>query len=246
MKRRSFRKVLKVTSIFVLAVILTLGLVISGVTASAQTPTPPELHDGMLEDSVTFGHVIEKSEDGNSFTMQADGQDEVTVNVDEDTSYIIVVIPPESTKVLVDILEEFLSEGFLMSMQRLPETFTGEGTLFQIASFEDLVAGDMVLVEFDDSEGIASDVIIVRPADMHRVRGNITEVNDSSITITPEGGDPLTLTWNEDTLFWLRGVIAVESGQIASIIYNTNSNQALFVVIKAVEAMPSPSTPISS
>ncbi len=93
------------------------------------------------------------------------------------------------------------------------------------ATFEDIDVGDRVAVRLvpDQEEFLAKLVFIFEPGAYTRIAGTITTISseDKTITITPEDGEPVTLTYNDDTVFTLKGTITVAEGQSVSAVYHT-------------------------
>jgi len=89
------------------------------------------------------------------------------------------------------------------------------------AEFSDMEVGDRVVVWLADDESLAKWVLIVKPATYARVSGTITDVSSETIEITPDDGEAVTLRYNEDTVFVLNGFIAVEEGQLARAVYDS-------------------------
>jgi hypothetical protein len=78
---------------------------------------------------------------------------------------------------------------------------------------------------------LAQRVLIIKPTTYASVSGSITGVSADSITITPDDGDPVTLSYNGNTVFVLNGFIAVEEGQYANAIYDSDNMVAKRVVV---------------
>jgi hypothetical protein len=218
---------------------LILGMILGGAAVSGQTSTPTGIPDGMMPDLTNFGRVTSIEDDGSAFTISTDGQNEATVNVDQNTSYIIIFMPIETLNSLSDTLEGFLGEGSPGSLQGLPGIIGGTGTAIQLARFEDIEIGDIVTYDTASPEDTVSEVIMIRFLDMLRVRGTITAVNADSITITPAEGDAVTVNWDDETRFLMHRLISVETGQIANAIYNETTNRAVIVVIRTSSLSPS-------
>ncbi|MBU2608356.1 MAG: hypothetical protein KKF26_03480, partial [Chloroflexi bacterium] len=105
------------------------------------------------------------------------------------------------------------------------------------ATFDDLAIGDHVLVRLvpSNEKPVARLVLIFKASPYKRIGGTITEVSPSNqtITITPiNDGEPVTLRYNEDTIFNLKGTIAVEPGQLARVTYHTEGMMAKVVMVR--------------
>jgi len=91
------------------------------------------------------------------------------------------------------------------------------------AEFSDIEVGDKVVVWLADGESLAKRVLIIKQVSYASVSGTITDVSSETIEITPDDGRPVTLRWNEDTVFVLNGFIAVREGQLARAVYETEN-----------------------
>jgi len=91
------------------------------------------------------------------------------------------------------------------------------------AGFEDIAVGDKVAVRLSPGEdtSVAKLVIIIKALAIKRISGTIDAVSDDSITITDTDGSPVILSYNENTIFILKGVTAVKPGQSVHAVYNS-------------------------
>jgi len=103
----------------------------------------------------------------------------------------------------------------------------GEG-----AEFTDIKVGDRVVVWLAaEDNDLAERVLIIKPTTYARVSGTISvSLADETITITPGDGE-VTLSYNESTVFILRGVIEVEQWQYAHAIYDSDNLLAKRVIV---------------
>lgn len=106
------------------------------------------------------------------------------------------------------------------------------------ATFGDIEVGDRVAVRLvpGDEKPVARLVLIYKPSPCKSVGGTITEVSpdNQTITIAPaDDSEAVTLRYNEDTIFHLKGIIAVEPGQVARAMYLIEDMMA-----KAVRVFP--------
>jgi hypothetical protein len=88
------------------------------------------------------------------------------------------------------------------------------------AEFSDIEVGDRVVVWLASGESLAKWVLIIKPAVRAHVGGVITGLGSDTIEITPEDGRPVTLRYDQDTVFILNGFISVEEGQLARAVYD--------------------------
>jgi len=99
------------------------------------------------------------------------------------------------------------------------------------AEFSDIEVGDRVVVRLADGESLAKCVLIIKIAARAHVGGAITDVSSETITIAPDDGEPVTLRYNQDTVFVLNGFIAVEEGQLARAVYDAENMMAQKMVV---------------
>jgi hypothetical protein len=108
--------------------------------------------------------------------------------------------------------------------------------------FSDIQVGDRVIAQVKTADNLATQVLIIKAPAIQRVKGIITAVSDNSITITPANGTAITLSWDGNTRFVLKGLISVQNGQYASAVYNRNTMTAQTVDVQvtapASEAVP--------
>lgn len=107
------------------------------------------------------------------------------------------------------------------------------------AGFGDLAIGDKVLVypvAVVNSTAItvtAKIVLIIKQPVLKQIKGTIEAVGANSITIA--GDTTITLSYDKDTVFTLRGIISVQPGQMAHVVYNVEKNLAKRVSINGAE-----------
>jgi hypothetical protein len=102
------------------------------------------------------------------------------------------------------------------------------------SEFSDIAVGDRVVMWAEEnSELLAKRVLIIKPITYASVSGTIDDVSleDENIAITPDDGEAVTLTYNENTVFILNGFIAVEEGQYAHVIYDSDNMLAKRVTV---------------
>lgn len=103
------------------------------------------------------------------------------------------------------------------------------------ATFDDIHVGDRVAVRLvpGQDKPVARLVLIFEPSPYKRIAGTITDVssdNTTTITIAPSNeGEAVTLNYNEDTVFYLKGTIEVVPGQLARAVYEVEGMLAKMV-----------------
>jgi hypothetical protein len=101
------------------------------------------------------------------------------------------------------------------------------------AAFTDITIGDRVVVKTMPNENLAKFVVIYKKHAVNRAAGTITALGAGTISITPTGGQALNLKWDKDTRFTIEGAVAVQVGQTATVVYNTETMLARSVMVKS-------------
>ncbi len=162
------------------------------------------------------------------------------------------VAAPEQQKVMQQRKEAISEETqlALQERQRLAEVDNGEdqdkqkrlqGNLRWMSpfgeevTFSDLAIEDQVIVWAvpNDGDPLAKLVLIMESAAYQRVTGEVTDVDESSLTIMPlSGDDEITFEYDDDTVFNLRlqGTPFLE-GQEAVVIYTDEDDPPLAKVV---------------
>jgi hypothetical protein len=255
-------KIWKIAVVVTLAIALVLGVALPGLAASDEAaPQTVDCWPRLLRGEVTG---VDDAGDPKSFDIQA-GERELTIFVDENTRYFILQPP----KRLLDVAQQRLElgqqdrvgptivpaeQGQLMAPERAQQLKrlvraklqrfcpVGEG-----ASFSDIAVGDKVAVLLapESERYLARVVTIIKPATYGRVSGTVTGVSEDSITIEPVGGGAeVTLEYNENTLFILKGIIMIdpEAEPFACAVYNTETTLAKVVKVwPEAPRLPKPS-----
>ncbi len=102
------------------------------------------------------------------------------------------------------------------------------------ATFDDIEVGGRVAVRLVPGEDkpVARLVLIFKVSPYKKIAGTITAVSsdNQTITIDPSNeGEAATLNYNEDTVFYLKGTIAVVPGQLARAVYEVEGMLAKMV-----------------
>jgi hypothetical protein len=222
-------KILKIAGVSILAIGLVLGIAIPVLASSSGA-------DDSGSDAVR-GEVLSVGDQ--EFVIQS-GEEELTIKVDEDTEYYQSYVPGR----IVSLIRQRIRLG---EQYELPPLDLENRPLLQLArlkllhhfgeeaEFGDIAVGDMVAVWLADGDNLAERVLIVTPTDYTSVSGTIEDVSsdDWTITIAPDVGGSITLNYNENTEFILKGTIQVETGQSARVIYDSDNMLAKTVVVSA-------------
>ncbi len=255
-------KVLKITVLLTLARSLVLGATLPALAVSdAVAPQASDFPDnseppawGKILPRILRGEVV-SIDAGEEFFVIQSGEQEHTIAVGEGTKYFIVSAPRRTIALARSRMAPMAVENQELAPNLLP---LGEGRgilkrlqgilqrlrpLGEKATFNDIEVGDKVVVWMVPGEDkpTAKLVLIMKPADIGRIAGNITGVSDDSITIDPiNDGDEVTLEYNEDTIFILKGFTRVEedAGQFAHAVYNTETMVAKLVRVRTEAPEP--------
>jgi hypothetical protein len=226
-------KVLIIAGVSILALGLVLGLALPSLAAPDEAP--PCADDFQLR--IVKGKVLEVRGANQEFDIQS-GDEELTIRVDGDTKYFKLGVPGRIVSLARHWLQ-FRSQNQIPQPENVPLPEPQRAKLKWLrpfgeeSEFSDIKVGDRVVVcaEEENSELLAKRVLIIKPTTYARVSGTITGISSSAITITPDGGEAVFLSYNESTVFILKGFIAVEAGQYAHAIYDSDNMTAKRVTV---------------
>jgi hypothetical protein len=241
-------KVLTIAGVSILALGLVLGVALPSLAASDVAP----LWTDEFEGRIVKGKVTSVDAGNKEFVIKS-GEEELTIKIDENTEYFKLSVPGRIVS-LARHLEEWkhqiqqgaraLARHQMRLQDEMPQPGNGNTPkpkqsklkwlrpFGEESAFSDIVAGDRVVVWLAE-DGNAERVLIIKPATYASVSGTIEGVSSElkSIIITPEGGDPVTLTYNDSTVFILNGFIQVKPEQSAQAIYDSANKIAKRVVV---------------
>ncbi len=228
-------KVLTIAGVSILALGLVLGLALPALAA------PPAWARPGADDSqimVVKGKVLSVDEEKQEYFVIQSGEQELTISVDGDIKYFKLCVPVRIVALarhrmglrLHNQIPQ-LDDGDMPKLQRAKLKrlrLFGEG-----AEFGDIAVGDRVAVWLAPEENnLAERVLIIKPTTYARVSGTISvSLEEKTVTIAPDDGVAVTLDYNEGTVFILNGFIAVEEGQYAHAIYDSDNMVAKRVVV---------------
>ncbi len=146
-----------------------------------------------------------------------------------------------------DVMEECLNanceqpQGFF---GKIKSWFSRGPKFGQNAAFEDIAVGDGIVARVMSDEDLAKYVLIIKPAAIKTVYGEITDITDDSFTIQPSAAsaEPVTLKWTEKTVVTIRGDITLKTGQNATVVYKVDGLTANFVTVFPRPAAPPATT----
>jgi hypothetical protein len=202
------------------------------------------------------GEVMSLSSDNSTIVIQNGNQQPVTIKVDSNTKYFVVPAGKASAVINSNAVKNKTIDKKVNKVQppqsqaveeqgitaNCGNDSNGLDRFGKQAQFSDIQVGDRVIARVKTADNLAAQVLIIKAPAIQRVKGIITAVSDNSITITPANGTAVTLSWDGDTRFVLKGLISVQNGQYASAAYNRNTMTAQTVDVQAtapaVEASP--------
>jgi hypothetical protein len=245
-------KIRKMAVVSIVVLGLVLGLAFPAMAGDDEPTSQTTNHSP----KILVGKVVSLGTD--SFTIEARGQ-EFTINVDGDTKYFKVPARRMTLSAARNRLELRQDQIELRpTPQRTLRVATqqvdiqqvrGRGRLIQQfhrigeeASFGDITVGARVIVRPVPEEDnlTAKLVLIITPRTANHVTGTITGIStaDKTITIAPaDGGDVITLNYNDRTRFILRGITGLAEGQSVRAVYGVEMiAKVVFSPIQAAES----------
>ena len=119
---------------------------------------------------------------------------------------------------------------------KLKSWFNRHPKIGEKAAFTDLAVGDAVVVKVMPNENLAKQVLIIKASDVKTVKGNITAVTSTSLTITPidTSKEVVTLKWDENSRINVKGAISLKTGQYAVAVYKVSN-----LTVIMMEVLPS-------
>jgi hypothetical protein len=193
------------------------------------------------------GEVMSLSSDNSTIVIQNGNQQPVTIKVDSNTKYFVVPAGKASAVINSNAVKNKTIDKKLNKVQppqsqaveeqgittNCGNDSNGLDRFGKQAQFSDIQVGDRVIARVKTADNLATQVLIIKAPAIQRVKGIITAVSDNSITITPTNSTAVTLSWNGETRFVLKGLISVQNGQYASAVYNRNTMKAQTVDVEA-------------
>ena len=250
MKKEIRRNALKIGIPFLVIMTLVMGMALPVLADNESKPIT-----GLR---VVQGEVMSVASDNSTLVVQNGNQQQVTVTVDSNTKYFVVPAGKTSAAINSNIVKDKKADKKVNKVKpkqsqaaelKEPGITANCGNdsdwldrFGKEAQFSDIQVGDRVIAQVKTADNLATRVLIIKAPIIQRVKGIITAVSDNSITITPANGTAVTLSWNGETRFVLKGLISVQNGQHASAVYNKNTMAAQTVDVQAtaptLEAAP--------
>ena len=249
MKKEIRRNALKIGIPFLVIMTLVMGMALPVLADNESKP---------ITGRVVQGEVMSVASDNSTLVVQNGNQQPVTVTVDSNTKYFVVPAGKTSAAINNVTVKEKTADkkaNKIKPKQSQAAELKEPGITANCgndsdwldrfgkeAQFSDIQVGDRVIAQVKTADNLATRVLIIKAPIIQRVKGIITAVSDNSITITPANGTAVTLSWNGETRFVLKGLISVQNGQYASAVYNKNTMTAQTVDVQAtaptLEAAP--------
>ena len=249
MKKEIRRNALKIGIPFLVIMTLVMGMALPVLADNESKP---------ITGRVVQGEVMSVASDNSTFVVQNGNQQQVTVTVDSNTKYFVVPAGKTSAAINSNMVKDKKADkkaNKIKPKQSQAAELKEPGITANCgndsdwldrfgkeAQFADIQVGDRVIAQVKTADNLAMRVLIIKAPVIQRVKGIITAVSDNSITITPANGTAVTLSWNGETRFVLKGLISVQNGQYASAVYNKNTMAAQTVDVQAtaptLEAAP--------
>ena len=219
---------------------------------STASPTAPSVHT--LE-----GKVTAVAADNKSFIIQSGNQTAVTVVVDANTMYFMVPVG----RAIGDVKNPIQGANSLRSKPnaatptvspairpaQIPPDWKSDLSFLNLfnkqAAFSNIQVGDRVIVRAQVTGNLAKQVLIIKAPVIQNIKGTISALTSTSITITPASGAAVTLVWDANTHFNLKGLIIVQIGQSAVATYNHNTMTAQNVNIQLLAPSPTATGTVS-
>jgi len=240
MKKEIRRNALKIGIPFLVIMTLVMGMALPVLADNESKP---------ITGRVVQGEVMSVASDNSTFVVQNGNQQPVTVKVDSNTKYFVVPAGKTSAAINNVTIKEKTADkkaNKIKPKQSQAAELKEPGITANCgndsnwldrfgkeAQFSDIQVGDRVIAQVKTADNLATRVLIIKAPVIQRVKGIITAISDNSITITPANSTAVTLSWNGETRFVLKGLISVQNGQYATAVYNRNTMEAQTVDVQA-------------
>jgi hypothetical protein len=195
------------------------------------------------------GKVVGIASDNLSFTIH-NASGNVTVSVNATTKYYVVPVGRVQQAVNNDEdennedkeSEHHQSGSAELNESGIPANWKDNQNwldkFLKKGQFSDIAIGDKVIARIGVSDNVARQVLIIKAPAIQRIKGALSNVTATSFTITPTNGAAVILFWDSNTIFTLKGLIAVADGKYATAVYNKNTFKAL--TVNVLPAVPTP------
>lgn len=234
---KEIKSALKIGIPFVVIMTLVFG---SALPVLAKNPSKPVLKLRVVQGEVVSISSDNTTSDNATIVVRNGSQQLVTLKVDANTEYFMVPCgkTPAAAGATVTVKTAKQSQITLANESAAAAFYCGTdpgrlGRIGKEAQFSDIQVGDRVVAWVKTADNLATKVLIIKAPVIQKVKGTITAISDNSITITPTSGTAVTLSWDGNTKFVLKGLISVQTGQYAAAVYNRITMLALTVDVQA-------------
>ncbi len=113
-------------------------------------------------------------------------------------------------------------------IERIKSWFNNSPKFGHSAKFTDLEIGDGIVARVLSEENLAKQVLIIKVPTIRNVRGEVTGVDTAAqtMTIQPAAGEAVTVNWDDNTIFILKGLTAVADAKYATAVYDSSTGTA--------------------
>jgi hypothetical protein len=234
MKKEIRRNALKIGIPFIVIMTLVMGTALP-VLADSTSKLVSTLR--LVQGEVISITSDNSTSDNSTIVVQNGNQQQVTIKVDSNTKYFVVPAGKASAAINSNTVknkkvdqkvnkvkpEQSQAVGELGITANCGNDLNGLSRFGKEGQFSDIQVGDRIIAWVKTADNLATQVLIIKPPVIQKVKGTITAISDNSTTITPASGTAITLSWDGNTRFVLKGLISVQAGQYASAVYNRNT-----------------------
>lgn len=249
------RDALKICIPFIVIITLVTGMALP-VLADSGPKSIAGLH--IVQGDVVSVTSDNSTSDNSTIVVRNGSQQQVSIKVDANTKYYLISTGKASEAVKNVTVKNKIAEKkankvelkqFKVTIPEPSMTTASCGTdpnwlgrNGKEAQFSDLQVGDRIIAWVKTADNLATHVLITKAPIIQKVKGTVTAVSDNSTTITPSSGAAVTLSWDGNSKFVLKGFISVQAGQYAAAVYNRNTMIIMTMDVQATapttEAVP--------
>jgi len=236
------KRILKIGALIMVLAALTVGIALPAHADNGHSAKNPVFH-------IVQGKVTSIDVTNTSFELMTANGDEVNIITNASTQFFVV--PAGKAKGAVNSLispgkNESIGKGKgspkenpAMRLKELKELHIpanwrsnlGWLAFFDTpAGFSDIEINDRVIVRAD-ADNLAKQVLIIKAPIIRTIKGQVALIDSTHIRITPEGGDPLTLTVVNISSIILHGQTSISGYAVA--VYNSNTNNIVRINVYA-------------
>lgn len=237
--------------LLVLMILSLVGGTVIPAFADNSTSKQPPIKTSEIKLRTVQGKIITLA--ASSFVIQNENQTPVTINVDNATRYYKLPLGEArsfiSGTVKKDNLQAEKNKRPLppasvdLKNAHIPANWQNNpewlATFESSTKYSDLQLGDKVMANITtDGKNLARQVTLITAPVIQQVKGTISAINASSITITPTNASGVVLTIDNSTKVDLKGILIPAVGNYAAATYNHNTMVAQVISIQAKSPVP--------